>query len=300
VGALIERTRALPLFLAAAMNVAIILLKSWRWREVMKAQAIDYPYPLAIRSYTIASALAAWTPGRLGDFSKAVSVARDRTISFGSAASSVIADRLLDALALTLVAAAGAGLLLGPVARTVTWCLLALAVVIGYVLLRWAGTHGAARTREALNNVGLTTASAEVGDALEGLERMTHRSGRRALASAIPATLGATFLVFLQGYLVAQSLGLPVGFMRLSAALGAASIASLLPLSVSGIGLREATLTVFLSASQIRLGEVLAFSFAFLIIVNGSVALLGALTHAAWPKPSAPLAVEPESGDCSV
>lgn len=295
-GSVLARTRSIPLVAAAALNIAIILVKSWRWREVMKAQGIDYPYSLAVRSYTIASALAAWTPGRLGDFSKALSVKRYRSISFGSAASSVIADRLLDALMLTLIAAAGGALLLGPVARTVTWCLVALAIVFGYILFRWAGAAWADRTRAALGRVGLAGAGAEVGDALAGLQTMTLPSGRRTLVTAIPATVVATLLTFLQGYMVAWSLVLPVSFVRLSAGLGAASIASLLPLSVSGIGLREATLALFLAPADIRLAQVLAFSFAFLIIVNGSVALLGALTHAVWPKPDPVPTPEAEEG----
>ncbi len=279
--------RQWPLWVAALLNLAIILVKAWRWREIMKSQAIDYGYLPAIRSYTIACALAAWTPGRLGDFSKAVNVSRELGVSFGSAASSVIADRLMDALVLTVVAAAGGALLLGPVGSTVTWCLVALAIVIGYVLTRWAGSTTARRTREALGRVGLAGAGSQVEDALEGLGRMARPSGRRALVAAIPATLAATLLTFIQGWIVAWSLGINAGFIRLSAGLGAASIASLLPLSVSGIGLREATLAVFLGPGGVRLAEVLTFSVTFLIVVNGSAALFGALTHAAWPRPLA-------------
>jgi uncharacterized protein (TIRG00374 family) len=288
----VGRTRFWPLLVAVLLNVAIIFVKSWRWREIMKSQAIDYPYLSAVRSYSIASALAAWTPGRIGDFSKAISVSREREVSFGSAASSVIADRLLDALLLTLVAAAGGALLLGTVARTVTWCLVALALVIGYVLTRWAGTTTARRTREALGRVGLGGAGHQVEDALTGLGQMARPSGRRTLFTAIPATLVATSFTFLQGYMVAWSLHLDVSFIRLSAGLGAASIASLLPLSVSGIGLREATMAVFLGPAGIVLAEVLTFSMTFLIVVNGSVALMGALTHALWPRPAA----RPSSG----
>ena len=282
---LIARTRILPIAGAIAMNVAIIVVKAWRWREIMKAQSIDYPYAFAARAYTIACAFAAWTPGRLGDFTKAVSVSRDCKVSFGKAASSVIADRLMDALALTLVAAAGAGLMFGPVMATITWCLVALAAVIGWILFRWASAAGAHRTRAALGKVGLARAGVEMGDALEGLESMARRpSGRRALLAAVPATLAATLITFFQGWLVARSMNLDVSFLRLSAGLGAASIASLLPLSISGIGLREATLVVFLGPDGLGLGEVLTFSVAFLILVNGSAAFFGAVTHALWPQ----------------
>lgn len=284
-GDLLHRAKPWPLVAAALINLAIILVKAWRWREIMRSQAIEYGYRAAIRSYTIAAGLAAWSPGRLGDFTKAINVSREKGVSFGRAASSVIADRLLDALVLTVVAAAGGASLLGPVGSTVTWCLVALAAVIAYVLTRWAGTSTAKRTREALGSIGLAGAGSQVEDALEGLGGFARPSGRRALATALPATFLSTLMTFCQGYLVALSLGVGVGFLRLSAGLGAASMASLLPLSVAGIGLREATLAVFLGPINIRLAEVLTFSAAFLVVVNGSAALWGALTHALWPPP---------------
>lgn len=294
---LIGRMRTLPLLAAAGMNLAVIGVKAWRWRDIMRAQAIHYPYPLAVRSYAIAMALAAWTPGKLGDFSRAVSVSRERNVSFGSAASSVIADRLLDFLVLTIVAAAGAGLLLGPVTATVTWCLVALAVVFAYILARWASVSGARRTREALLRVGLAGAGAQMGDALEGLQQMTGSPGRRILISALPSTLVGVVLTFLQWYLIVWSMGVDVSFFRVAAGLSAGTVASLLPVTISGIGLREMTLAVFLGPAGVGLGEVLALSIALLIVINGGFALIGAIVHAAWPKPGNGLEPRAERGE---
>lgn len=296
VRAVLARTRPLPMLAAAGLNVVLILIKSWRWLEIMKVQSIDYDYRRSVRSYTIASALAAWTPGRLGDFSKAINVSRDCGVSFGTAASSVIADRLLDLLVMTLVAAAGA-FYLGPVAGIVTWCLAALAGVIGWILFRWTTTVGKDRARTALGRVGLARAGREMGEALAGLEMMGSSSRGRAAAVAVPATLVTTLLTFVQGYMIVLGLGLPVSFSRISAALGASSIASLLPASISGIGIRELTMMMYLTPIGIGLAEIVTFSLAFLIVVNGSVAFLGAVTHAAWapgprreigPAPSGP------------
>jgi uncharacterized protein (TIRG00374 family) len=283
---LVGRMKSLPLVGAVLLNALLVVIKAWRWREIMKVQGIDYGYARSVRAYSIACAVAAWTPGRLGDFTKAVNVSRERKVSFGRAASSVIADRLLDAFALTLVAAAGA-LLLGTVAGTVTWCLVALACVIAWILYRWMTAEGPERASRALGRVGLSRAGQELGDALAGLEQMTRPSGRWQAAGAIAATFVATFMTFLQGYFVARSLDLHVTFPRLSAGLAGASIASLLPVSVSGIGIREATLAFYLGPSGIGLSEVLTYSVAFLIIVNGSAALIGALTHALWAGSSA-------------
>ncbi|HZE89245.1 MAG TPA: lysylphosphatidylglycerol synthase transmembrane domain-containing protein [Verrucomicrobiae bacterium] len=285
---LLGRARWLPLIGSAAINLALLVIKAWRWREIMKLQAIDYGFAPSVRAYTIASAIASWTPGRLGDFTKAFSVSREKGISFGRAASSVIADRLLDAFALTLVAAAGAGFLLGPVGGTVTWCLVALAGVIAWVLYRWTSQAGPEKASAAFGRVGLARAGRELGDAIAGLEQMATPSGRRPALVAFVSTLASTLLTFLQGYLVAVSLGVPVAFLRLAAGLAGASIAALLPLTISGIGIREATLAFYLGPGGISLPQVVSFSVAFLLVVSGSAALYGALAYMFWRAPVTP------------
>ena len=98
------------------------------------------------------------------------------------------------------------------------------------------------------------------------------------------ATCAATAVTFLQGFLVAKSMSLGVGFWAVSSAMAAGSIASLLPVSVAGLGTREATLALFLGTRHIGMPQILGFSVAVLFVTNGGTALLGAL---AWTfKPS--------------
>ena len=52
-------------------------------------------------------------------------------------------------------------------------------------------------------------------------------------------------------------------------------------MTISGIGLREATLAFYLSPG-VTLGQVISFSVAFLLVVSGSAALFGALAYMFW------------------
>ncbi|HET9481568.1 MAG TPA: lysylphosphatidylglycerol synthase transmembrane domain-containing protein, partial [Candidatus Polarisedimenticolia bacterium] len=133
-----------PMLAAAGLNAAIIVVKAWRWRRLMLLQGIAYEYGSAVRYYAIGCALAAWTPGRLGDFSKALAVNRDRQVGLGRAAVAVIADRMLDAVALALVASVGAFFLPGPYAIWLAAGGLIGAMVAGWFLMR-AVRSGAAR-----------------------------------------------------------------------------------------------------------------------------------------------------------
>jgi len=262
---------------AAALNLAIILVKAWRWRRLMQLQEIHYGYARAARYYAIGCAMAAWTPGRLGDFSKALAVHRDRGVGLGRAASSVIADRLLDAVALASVAAIGAIFLPGPNALWLAAAGFVAAAMAAWFLFRTTrsgmGRKGAERIVRKFGRMG--AAGEEVGAALDGLVDLA----RPALAVSVVLTAGATLITFLQGYLVARSLGLNVGFGTLSVALAAVSITSLLPVTVAGFGTREGTLLLFLGPGGIGNHQIIAFSLAYFVIISGSLALLGA---AAW------------------
>jgi uncharacterized protein (TIRG00374 family) len=270
--------RAGLLLAAAGLNAVILLVKAWRWRRLMQLQGIHYRFGPAARYYAIGSAMAAWTPGRLGDFGRALAVHRDRKVGLGRAASSVIADRVLDAVALAGVAAIGAAFLPGPngLLRLAAAGIVASAVAAWFLV---RGTQGGMVRRGAERIVGkfgrLGAAGEEVGAALDGLSDLA----RPALGVPVGLTVMATAVTFLQGYFVARSLSIDVGFWTLSVALAAVSIASLLPVTVAGFGTREATLLLFLGPAGIRWDQIIAFSLAYVVIISGSLALMGA---AAW------------------
>ena len=119
--------------------------------------------------------------------------------------------------------------------------------------------------------------------ALDGLRQLRGRH----LILPVAATVLATALTFAQGYLVARAMGLLVGFWPLSVALAAVSITSLLPISVAGLGTREATLAILLAPAGVGLADTLGFSLAYLITVSGSLALIGLLVWMIKPAPHA-------------
>ncbi len=53
-------------------------------------------------------------------------------------------------------------------------------------------------------------------------------------------TFGVTFL---QGFLMARAIGVPISFLDVSALLAAASFPSLLPISISGVGVHPPPVT---------------------------------------------------------
>jgi len=262
-------SKAQPSWLIAAafLNLALLQLKSWRWRLLVRRQGIDLPAIPAWRHYAIGSALGAWTPGRLGDFSKSIALQRRTGMGAARALASVLADRILDAVALAVVAVLGvlsAGAL-APGAGMMTG-ILAVVLMAAIALGAWLAPRAAARARWL---------PASIREACHDLAAMTTRD----MGAVSGVTVMTLALTMTQGWLVARGTGLPAGFLPLCGALAIASLTSLAPISIGGLGTREAVMAAVLAPSGAALADVVGFSLAHAAIISGSLAVIGA---AAW------------------
>jgi hypothetical protein len=115
------------------------------------------------------------------------------------------------------------------------------------------------------------------------------RSGLRQLSLhsallAVGLTIGTYAVFFGQCYLLALALDMSLSYVQVSYAVAIGSLVTLLPLSVSGLGTREAAMITYLGTAGIAPPLALAFSllvFATFYLASGA---LGALAW--WLKPA--------------
>jgi len=100
--------------------------------------------------------------------------------------------------------------------------------------------------------------------------------GRDVVTSVLTVTISGL-------YLLALALGLPIKFVPVSYAIALGSLVTLLPISISGLGTREATIIAYLSTLGISAEAALGFS----LLVFATFYLGGGLMGAAawWLKP---------------
>jgi hypothetical protein len=94
-------------------------------------------------------------------------------------------------------------------------------------------------------------------------------------------------IFFGQCYLLALALGLPLSYLQVSYTVAIGSLVTLLPISISGLGTREAAIIAYLATAGITGEQALGFSllvFAAFYVAGG---LFGAV---AWLIKPAPLA----------
>jgi glycosyltransferase 2 family protein len=225
-----------PLVAAVALNVVNIHLKVVRWDVLLRTRSIVYPIRKAWGAFLTSLYIGMLTPGRVGDVLRAQYLRHDLGVPWSEGIASVVMDRLCDLYVLAVFVAIGVlrfgSALVGRLA-IVTWIGLALTVLLPLLLLIPGVLDRPMRA------VYGRFAREGAGGGVDGfLEALRAQLGRSLLLT-IPLTV-ATFLVnYLQGWLIASALGVQVSFFDVVCLLSIASLLGLMPISVSGVGVRE-------------------------------------------------------------
>ncbi|HEX9698068.1 MAG TPA: lysylphosphatidylglycerol synthase transmembrane domain-containing protein [Acidobacteriota bacterium] len=234
----------LPVVLAALLATAVLLLRSLRWRLLCAGLGIPLPIGEAVRLYLLATFVAAITPGRVGDLVKAYYI-RDRRAEAGLAAgiASVVYDRFLD-LGQVCALALGAVVILPGVPPWAGPALVALGLA-GFV----AGTVWRP-TREGLLARPLNWALRRLPGA-DGVSPPAPPAAHVLLAQVLTAASVAGFAG--ASVLLARGLSIDASAWSLAVLSALGALVGLMPITVLGIGTRDALYVAaapFLGASS--------------------------------------------------
>jgi len=252
------------LALAAPAFAGFTLAKSARWWLLLRACGVRYAPARCVRVYHASAFLAFVTPGRLGDLAKAAWLRRDTGSGWATGVATTLIDRVLDLLVLSIPALAAALWAAPPGALRSALVLVFAAVgAAGAVLAspRWmrrlfeavAGWSAFARVAAPMRRA--------VQPMWEPLERM--HAG--ALLGPALLTVVQFASLFAGSFALAAGLGLGLGFATLVYCVTLASLVSLLPVSVSGVGTRDAALVLLFAPHGVAAPEALSFSLLYLV-----------------------------------
>jgi uncharacterized membrane protein YbhN (UPF0104 family) len=110
----------------------------------------------------------------------------------------------------------------------------------------------------------------------------------RPLLATIPLTV-ATFVVnYVQGWLIAHALGLEIGLYDVTCLIAIASLLGLLPLSVSGVGVREAFFAVVFPFLGLSPEAGVSFGLLVFVVIYLAIVLAGFVSWQIRPPPTGP------------
>lgn len=267
------------LAVAVALNLVLFGLKSWRWRELLSMQGTAYPWRDAFLAFSSGMFLGLLTPGRVGEMAKALYLKQDQGMPVSVGFANVLMDRLLDLYTIMILGSFG-----------LVWYHLlpgwALALVV-------AGTVATIVLPVMLSNARLADWGLALAQHVPVVRRYHRRlvdaagrfqTGLRPLLTlrlAIPILLTqvAYGLFFFQGQLLAWALHLRIGFAYLAVCLSVAGFVTLLPVSISGLGTRDAVLIAMFAPLGIPPYQAVAYSTLFFLTFYIGGGVIGAL---AW------------------
>lgn len=267
---------------ALALYFAMILTSTWRWGLLLKAQGLVFSFKKLASSFLVATFFNNFLPSNIGGDVIRIADTAPAAGSKTLATTVVLLDRGIGLLGLVLMAAVGAtvaprlGHMAGALGASMLWGGFVVAMAIATVALLFP----AAFTR-LLHPLRLL--HAEWVD--ERLARLTAALSRFRGA---PAALGGCFAgaivvqtVLVAFYLaIAHSMHIPIGFGELAVIVPVTFIVQMIPLSMNGFGVREATFGFYFTHLGLPLESALLVSFVgaaliMLFSLSGGVAYLG-------------------------
>ncbi len=250
----------------------VIALKAWRWAYLLELQGIKLDYMTALLIYLDAIYVGIITPGRIGEAVKAIYLKESKQVSYHKGFVSIIYDRGWDLLSLFFCLWLGSILIAPVVSGLLAIGSSALMMPILAILL-------VPRLRRGFLKIVIRRTPFSAKLRLEDL--VGEMSKIWSIKQLIPFGLSllAYLLTFCIAYVLQAMLGYDLDFIFVAAIIALTNFFSLIPVTISGIGLREAALIWFLGYKAISAEKAVALSMLVFLTCYVVVWLLGAI---AW------------------
>lgn len=249
-----------------ALLPPFIIIKSWRWIQIMRAMNLSLDLPTACALYMVGIFYGTTTPGQAGDLLKAMYL-RERGQPTAPALLSVVLDRLCDLIIMALLGMIGVLALGRLLPSRELQQMIVIAMGIGLLTITVILT--ARRPRSWVLTMLLPRFAPRLRSRLDRWNEQMHSL---MLTPALIATLGgatlvSAFFTFFRLWLLFLALDLSaVPFLVFVGASALIAVLQALPISIGGLGVRDVVLLAILAAYGYSQEQALTLSALFLLI----------------------------------
>ncbi len=274
-----------PITVAMLLNALNYYFKVLRWDVLLAARGYTYSRLRAWTSFLSSGYVGLMTPGRVGDLLRTQYLRHDLGVPYADGLALLTIDRLCDLY--VLLAFAGVGIvffgaaLTGDLAR-VLWLGVA-ATALGPLLLLMPGT---------LRKVAGVIYRKLPGEPdIAGFDRFLAGLKRQRLHHIVRAvfwTVLAFAINYGQGYMLAVALGLDLGVFDVVCLLAVSSLLGLLPISISGLGVRELFFSLAFPLLGYSADAGVIYGLGVFFIIYVAAVAMGFISWQIAPPPVAP------------
>ena len=245
---------------ACLLILFIYFVKAFRWKLLLRSQNIKYSYRDTFLAFTSSNFIAFITPGRLGEFAKVFYLKNDQDIPVSRSISSVITDRLFDVYILLCFGMFGV-IKIGMGSNFLFYIFLLICLFLPFlffhkgILNYWVNLL----VRLPLISKIALRKNESIQQFKEGFQQLLNI---RLLYAAV-LTLISYIVLYIAAWFIADSMQIELSFVSIILMVSVANILSFLPITISGLGTREAVFIYFFSNIQYSAEQALVYSTLF-------------------------------------
>ncbi len=254
-------------FLSLPLFYVQTLFKSLRWTTYLRYKGVRLGHWESYVLYTQSMLLGLISPGRIGELYRSFTLSRRAQVSIGFSFASVVIDRCADVFMLSAIGFGGIGIL---------WSngSFAQAVAHGPLIAPAAFVFNAVRSRviaivERLSRGRALNVQAEYAE----FKRAFTGFGFGLSSSLAILTLVSILSHAVQLWIIAVALEVPMSFGEIFIVFSASFLINLIPISVNGIGTREAFIVALLPTMGVDRETAVGFALMFTLIQFSNIVM---------------------------
>jgi len=261
----IKQFNAFQILWIEVLSLFIILSKSIRFKNILSFYNISISLRQIILIYGSGMYLSTITPGRLGDFSKIFYLKHYTGCDYKKGLYVNILDRLFDLTILLLTSLIGLFWIINPRKLVILFAI--LIVLITFFIL-----FGKQIAKIILTKV-LNTLKNHSNISVNEIEISKLLNIKLAIPLLI--TIIPYALIYYQMIYISKITGFYINPYLLIGTLAIGNVVSLIPISISGLGTREAVFVTMLSKAGLSATQAISLSLSFFLLNNFGIMVIG-------------------------
>ncbi len=272
--------------LALLVFAIMLLLKGIKWKYILASQGTNISVLKATKYFTIGFFFSSFTPGRIGDFARAVYVAKNQSLT--KALASVFLDRLIDISILISFALLGSLILTSTITKAgfELWPFFTTAVFFFLAVFLLLKEKYIKKLLKPFYLIFVPDNAKEVvskkfSEFLSAVKQFPNK--KKELVMSLFAGIIFWLLTIFFAQFLAHSIGAKLSYEETLVLYSIISLTDIIPITVSGIGTREAVSVVFFSFLGIESELAIAFSLLLFTTSYLTTAFIGYLSFTTEP-----------------
>jgi hypothetical protein len=261
----VKQFNAFQILWIEVLSLLIILSKSIRFKNILSLYNVTVSLQENILIYGSGMYLSTITPGRFGDFSKIFYLKHYTGCDYKKGLYINILDRLFDLTILLLTSLIGLFWIINPRKLVILFAI--LIVLISFIIL--FGKQLVKIILTKMLNIFKSCLNISTNE-IEISKILNTKLVIPLLITIIPYTM-----IYYQMIYISKITGFQINPFLLIGTLAIGNVVSLIPISISGLGTREAVFVTMLSKSGLSATQAISLSLSFFLLNNFGIMVIG-------------------------